>query len=122
MTRPQPRSRSSDEEDPISLWLRDSLSQAQSALASAGSMGWSESQTHELEREVDFFAALVRPSPNPPRPPDHVLQHVRRILAMFEERAQKARRVPGLSLQQIARLDAYLGSIHRVRRVIEQFD
>ena len=85
-------------------------------------MGWSESQTHELEREVDFFAALVRPSPNPPRPPDHVLQHVRRILAMFEERAQKARQVPGLSLQQIARLDAYLGSIHRVRRVIEQFD
>jgi hypothetical protein len=122
MNRPPPRSSPNDEQDAISLWLRDSLSQAQSVLASAGSMGWSESQIQELRQEVDFFAALVRGSPNPPRPPDHVLQHVRKILTMFEERAPEARQMTGLSPQQIALRDAHLDGLQRVRRVIEQFD
>ena len=120
--RPQPRSTSSDEEDAITLWLRDSLSQAESALASAGEMGWSESQTQELQREVDFFAALVRRSPNPPRPPEWVLEHVRQILAMSEQRVEESRQTSVLSPRQKALRDAFVASLQRVRKTIDQFD
>ena len=41
-----------DERDAISLWLLDSLAQAESVLAAAGSMGWSESQIQELRQEA----------------------------------------------------------------------
>gem|GEM_PF-6815440 len=122
MNRPQPRSTSSDEEDGITLWLRDSLSQAESALASAGEMGWSESQTQELQREVDFFAALARRSPNPPRPPEWVLEHVRQMLAMAEQRVEESRPTTMPSPRQKAVRDAYVDSLQRVRRTIDQFD
>jgi len=122
MNRPQPRSTSSDEEDAITLWLRDSLSQAESAFTSAGEMGWSENQTQELQREVDFFAALVRRSPNPPRPPERVLEHVRKMLARSEQRVETSRQTTMLSPRQKAVRDAFLDSLQRVRSTIDQFD
>jgi len=85
-------------------------------------MGWSESQTQELQREVDFFAALVRRSPNPPRPPEWVLEHVRQMLARSEQRAEKSRQTTVLSPRQQAMRDAFLDSVQRVRRTIDQFD
>src|SRR5205809_7702119 len=118
MNRPQPGSKSSDEEDAITLWLRDSLSQAESALTSAGEMGWSESQTQELQREVDFFAALVRRTPNPPRPPEWVLEHVRQMLARSEQRVEKSTPTTVLSPRQKAVRDAFVASLQRVRRTI----
>jgi len=111
-----------DERDAISLWLLDSLAQAESVLAAAGSMGWSESQIQELRQEVAFFAALVQRSPNPPRPPDHVLQHVRRMLMNSEERAREIPQLGDLSPRQKARVDEYLDSLQRVRSAVEQLD
>lgn len=116
------RSGTNDEQDAISLWLRDSLSQAESVLATAGSMGWSEGQIQQLRQEVDFFAALVRRSPNPPRPPDHLPQQVRRMLTISEERAQESRQMTGLSPRQMALRDAYLDTLRRVQRAIAEFD
>src|SRR5258708_32503748 len=83
-------------------------------------MGWSESQILELEQEVDFFAALVEGSPNPPRPPDHVLEHVRTMLKGSEERAQEARAMTGLDPRQMAVRDEFLDGWQRVRRTIDQ--
>jgi len=111
-----------DERDPISLWLLDSLAQAESALAAAGGMGWSESQIQELRQEVAFFAALVQRSSNPPRPPDHVLQHVRRLLMNSEDRLRESQQMGELSHRQNARRDEYVASLQLVRSAIEQFD
>jgi len=111
-----------DERDTVTLWLLDCLAEAESALAAAGSMRWSESQIQELREEVAFFAALAQRSPNPPRPSDHVLQHVRSMLMILGEREGRSRNLGDLSPRQKARLDEYLDSLQRVRSAIERFD
>ena len=86
-------------------------------------MGWSESQVQELQEEVDFFAALVRRSPDPPRPPDHVLQHVRALLANAAAREKaEMRPMTGLNPRRIALRDAHRDSLERVLKAIEQFE
>jgi hypothetical protein len=109
------------DDDPISLWLSDSLHSVESVLSSADEMGWNPAQIQELQNEVEFFRALMTGADSIPRPPDAVLELVRGAIMRWQEAVDWTNQQAHVDESRIRSRNALNGRLQRLRNALEGY-